>query len=92
MDGKDAQTDIDAPKKNPLCHLRIHELSPDTLPGGDPVLYQGMGILKSTDDAFSIHKFFRKLSISNASIDGGNGLLTGAAVDDDVEGRLDVST
>ena len=55
---------VDALQQNPLGDLRVHELSPDALPGGDLVLYQGMCILKSTDDAFSPDEFFRDSSPS----------------------------
>ena len=92
MNGKDAKSDIDAPKKNPLCNLRIHELPPDTLPGGDPVPDQGVCLIECLNQPLAAQQLRGEFPIIDASVDGADCLCPGAAVDDDVESLLDVST
>ena len=92
MNGKDAQTQFDAIKENPLCHPGIDELAPDALAGCDLVPEQRMCLIECPYQPLAAQQLRGQLSFPDAAVDAADRLCPGGAVDDDVERSLDVPT
>ena len=74
MDGKDAETDIDALQQNPLCHPGIDELAPDALAGCDLVPEQGVCLIECPNQPLAAQQLRGQLSFPDAAVDAADRL------------------
>ena len=63
----------------------------DTFTAGDLVLDQGVRLGECLEQPVAVAQFTGQLTVLDAVINGADRLLPVGAIDDDVEGRLDVS-